>query len=305
MTIHDPNAPQRGRVLALGFFDGVHRGHQAILQTAAAVAAQRGLQPAALTFETHPRAFVRGRAPELIVSFPERCRLLQENGAELVIALPFDQRMAETSPADFAAMLVERYGARAVVCGENFRFGSHAAGTPETLRALGLETHVVPPVKLRGAVVSSTRIRECVREGKVGLARELLGRPFSLEGPIVGGFQVGRSLGFPTINTQTEPGALLPRKGVYVTAVALEGHVFRGVTNVGTRPTFSDAGILSVESHLLNFSGDVYGEQARVSFLKYLRPEQSFSSGEALREQIARDVSQALHWKDGGTIFRP
>ena len=130
MTIHDPNAPQRGRVLALGFFDGVHRGHQAILQTAAAVAAQRGLQPAALTFETHPRAFVRGRAPELIVSFPERCRLLQENGAELVIALPFDQRMAETSPADFAAMLVERYGARAVVCGENFRFGSHAAGTP-------------------------------------------------------------------------------------------------------------------------------------------------------------------------------
>ena len=122
---------------------------------------------------------------------------------------------------------------------------------------------------------------------------------------IVGGFQVGRSLGFPTINTQTEPGALLPRKGVYVTAVALEGHVFRGVTNVGTRPTFSDAGILSVESHLLNFSGDVYGEQARVSFLKYLRPEQSFSSGEALREQIARDVSQALHWKDGGKIFRP
>lgn len=285
---------EQKRVIALGFFDGVHRGHQAILHAAVSLAREQELEAAAVTFESHPRAYVRGRAPELINTFPRRCALLQEHGARLVIALPFDRKMAETTPAEFAALLKEQYRGAAVVCGENFRFGRNAAGTPADLAAFGLETHVVPPVLLGGRVVSSTYIRESVRNGRVGRARQLLGRPFFLEGPIVGGFQVGRTLGYPTINIRVDEGILMPHRGVYVSRVTTEGRTFQSVTNVGTRPTFTDTDIVSVESHLLNFSGDLYGQEAQVELLKFLRPERSFSDGGALRAQIARDIDQAL-----------
>ena len=274
-----------------------HRGHRAILQKAAALAAEKGLECAAVTFETHPRAYVLGRAPDLIVPFARRYALLQQAGAALVVALPFDRQMAETTPEEFAALLRERYRAQAVVCGENYRFGCRAAGTPEDLRRFGLETYVVPPVLYGKRPVSSTWIRECVREGKVGLARRLLGRPFQLEGGVTHGFQVGRKLGFPTVNVAVEPGLLLPARGVYVTETVLPEGVFRAVTNVGSRPTFTDADIVSVESYLLDFSGDLYGREVQVRFLKYLRPERPFENAQALSEQIARDVQAALDWR--------
>ena len=287
---------EQKRVIALGFFDGVHRGHRAILKKACDLAREKGMQTAAVTFESHPRAFVRGRAPDMINTFERRCALLQEAGAQLVIALPFDQKMAETSPEAFAEMLRDQYRGAVVVCGDNFRFGRNAAGTPAHLEQFGLETHVVPPVVHGGRVVSSTYIRESVRDGRVGRARQLLGRPFFLEGPIVGGFQVGRTLGYPTINIRVEDGLLMPHRGVYVSRVTVDGKTFQAVTNVGTRPTFTDADIISVESHLLNFSGDIYGHEATVEFLKFLRPERSFADGEALRQQIAKDIRQALDY---------
>ena len=288
---------EQKRVIALGFFDGVHRGHRAILQKAVDLAREKGMQTAAVTFESHPRAFVRGRAPDMINTFERRCALLQEAGAQLVIALPFDRKMAETSPEAFAELLRDRYRGAVVVCGDNFRFGRNAAGTPADLERFGLETHVVPPVVFSGRVVSSTFIRESVRDGRVGRARQLLGRPFFLEGPIVGGFQVGRTIGYPTINIRVDSGILMPHRGVYVSRVTVDGQCFRAVTNVGTRPTFTDADIVSVESHLLDFSGDIYGHEAQVEFLKFLRPERSFRDGEALREQIARDIRQALEYR--------
>ena len=288
---------EKQRVVALGFFDGVHRGHQDILSTTARLAREKGMEAAAVTFESHPRAYVRGRAPDMINTFPSRCDLLKQAGAELVIALPFDRQMAETTPTAFAEMLRDRYRAAVVVCGNNFRFGRNAAGKPEDLAAFGLETHVVPPVLFGGRVVSSTYIRESVRDGKVGRAKQLLGRPFFLEGPIVGGFQVGRTLGYPTINIRVENGILMPHRGVYVSRVTVDGQSFQAVTNVGTRPTFTDADIVSVESHLLDFSGDIYGHEAQVDFLKFLRPERSFRDGDALRAQIAKDIRQALDYR--------
>lgn len=287
---------EQKRVVALGFFDGVHRGHQAILRRAVELAAQKDMQAAVVTFENHPRAYVRGRAPDMISTFQRRYALLQKHGAQLVVALPFDRQMAETTAEDFAQMLKEKYRAAVVVCGTNYRFGRNAAGSPEDLERFGLETHVVPPVQYGSRVVSSTYIRESVRDGKVGLARRLLGRPFSMEGPIVGGFQVGRTLGYPTINIRVEDGLLMPHRGVYVSRVTVDGQTFQAVTNVGTRPTFTDADIISVESHLLNFTGDIYGHEATVEFLKYLRPERSFADGEALRQQIAKDIRQALDY---------
>ena len=285
------------RVLALGFFDGVHRGHASILQEACRLAAELGAESGAVTFESHPRALVLGRAPDLITSFSRRCELIRQAGVKQVYALPFDQKMANTSPEEFATILRDRFGAVAVVCGENFRFGKNAAGTPAFLEEFGLRVHVCKPVYSGKELVSSTRIRNCVREGHVHRAAQLLGRPFSMEGPVVSGYQVGRKLGFPTINVKPLAGGLIPRRGVYVTDVVIGGNLYRAVTNVGTRPTFTDADIVSIESHLLTFQGDLYGEEAEVRFLRYLRPERSFENGEALRAQIAADIEEARKTK--------
>lgn len=281
------------RVLALGFFDGVHRGHARILQTAAALARELDAESGAVTFESHPRALVLGRAPDMITTFAQRCDLIRAQGISQVFALPFDQEMADTPPAEFARLLKQRFGAVAVVCGENFRYGKNAAGTPAEFQKHGLQVRVCPPVLSGKEPISSTRIRECVREGHVVRARQLLGRPFMMEGPVVSGHQVGRKLGYPTINTRPEVGGLMPHRGVYVTDVIIGGGTYRAVTNVGTRPTFSDADIVSVESHLLTFAGDLYGETATVQFLRYLRPERSFENGDALRAQIAADIEEA------------
>ena len=281
------------RVLALGFFDGVHRGHASILQEACRLAKELGAESGAVTFKSHPRALVLGRAPDLITSFARRCDLIRKAGVQQVFALPFDQKMADTTPAEFATMLQQQFGAVAVVCGENFRFGKNAAGTPAFLQEFGLQVRVCKPVYSGKELVSSTRIRNCVREGHVHRAAQLLGRPFCLEGPVVSGYQVGRKLGYPTINIAPSAGGLIPRRGVYVTDVTIGGSTYRAVTNVGTRPTFTDADIVSVESHLLTFQGDLYGKEAEVRFLRYLRPERSFENGDALRAQIAADIEEA------------
>lgn len=282
------------QVIALGFFDGVHKGHQQILGTARDLAREKGIASAAMTFRSHPRAFVLGIAPDMITSFQQRCILIRQQGIGDIIALPFDRRMAETEPKDFAAMLREKYGCVAVVCGENFRFGKNAAGTPAVLEAAGLDVTVCPSVRDEdGSVISSTAVRRLVRAGDMDKAQRFLGRPFFIDGAIVGGLQLGRRLGFPTINTQLEAGALLPRHGVYATRVIIDGQRFPAVTNVGTRPTVSEADIVSVESHLLGFSDNVYGEYSQVEFTKFLRSERAFDNVEELQAQIAQDVMEA------------
>lgn len=281
------------RVAALGFFDGVHRGHAAILRRASQLAHERGWGSAAVTFETHPRALVLGVAPPMITTLEQRCALIRAQGIELVAALPFDSETAQTPPEEFAAMLKTRWRIRAVVCGENFRFGRNAVGTPETLHACGLEVNVCPPVEACGGVISSTRIRNYIQQGSLTNANRLLGRPFSLEGRVQGGFQRGRRLGYPTINLMPQDGMLLPARGVYATLAAVEGKTYAAVTNIGTRPTFSDADIVSIESFILDFSGDLYGREAKIIFLKYLRRERGFETGDALRDQITLDIAQA------------
>ena len=279
----------RVSVVALGMFDGVHVGHQKLIREAVRLAKEMNAVSIVCTFDRHPLSVLRPeRAPEPLLTLEENLEKFARLGADAAFIQPFTKAFAE--------MLRDQYRGAVVVCGDNFRFGRNAAGKPADLEAFGLETHVVPPVVYGSRVVSSTYIRESVRDGRVGRAKQLLGRPFFLEGPIVGGFQVGRTLGYPTINIRVENGILMPHRGVYVSRVTVDGQSFQAVTNVGTRPTFTDADIVSVESHLLNFSGDIYGHEARVDFLKYLRPERGFSDGEALRQQITRDIQQALDY---------
>lgn len=287
------------RAAALGFFDGVHRGHAAILQKTAETARVLALRPAALTFREHPRSLTGSGAPPLLTSNVQREALIRAQGMEEVLLLTFDSDFAALSPEQFVTdVLCKTFRCGAVVSGENYRFGRGARGTPELLRqmgpGLGLRVFTCPAVADEGGPVSSTRVRRLVESGEMESAGRMLGRPFAIEGEVVHGVRVGRRLGFPTINILPQPGLALPPYGVYATYVDIGGERIPAVTNVGVRPTFTDEGRVSVESHLMGFERDVYEQTARVDFLRFLRPERAFASAEELRGQIARDVQSAL-----------
>ncbi len=287
------------RAIALGFFDGVHRGHALILHKTVEAAHELGLRPAALTFRQHPRALTGGGAPPLLTTAERRAALIAGQGIEEVLMLDFDRSFASQTPEKFIFDVLHReYRCGAVVTGENYRFGCGAQGTPALLHqegeALGMRVITCPAVTDGGKPISSTRIRRLVEAGELENAGRLLGRPFSLAGQVVHGRRVGRRLGFPTINLAPEPELALPPHGVYAARVHIAGQTVPAVTNIGVRPTFGESGSLSVESYLMDFDRQVYEQTAQVDLLRFLRPEQAFPSADALREQIARDVQSAL-----------
>ncbi len=281
------------KVLALGFFDGVHKGHAKIIKTAAQTAREKGTVSACLTFSIHPRALVSDKAPELITGEREKIGLIKACGADEVIVLPFDEKTAGTSPRDFALFLKNELFCDTAVCGENFRFGKGAAGTPSDLRENGVATIVCSDVLSGGEIVSSTLIRRLVKEGDVSRAKDALGRPFSLTGKVLHGYRIGSKLSFPTANLAPEKGMLLPGRGVYATRVLTRDGEFAAVTNVGVRPTFGDSEKITVESHIMGFSGELYGEEIKVSFFRKIRNETRFDSAEALKARIEEDKAFA------------
>ena len=289
----------RGSVLAIGNFDGIHRGHQAILRAAVQRAARTKDVATALTFDPSPRRVLRPESAPLRVSTnAQRMDWFGTVGLESAVVLPFTLDLARLSPEEFVEqILVRGLHVRAVLVGENFRFGHQQSGNVALLRELGARhgfaVEVVPPVALDGEIVSSTAIRREIAAGNVTHAARLLGRPFALTGEIVSGTGTGRRFTFPTLNLKPEQ-ELLPARGVYVTRTLLEGETRsrRSVTNVGMRPTFNGAA-LSVETHLLDFSGEVTAKRMDVRFWKRLREEKKFASPEELRAQIARDIVAA------------
>jgi riboflavin kinase/FMN adenylyltransferase len=289
----------RGSVLAIGNFDGIHLGHQAILRAAAQRAAKTKDVATALTFDPSPRKILRPEsAPMRLCTNAQRMDWFGTVGLEAAVVLPFTLDLARLSPQEFVEqILVRGLHVRAVLVGENFRFGHQQAGNVALLRELGARhgfaVEIIPPVALDGEVVSSTAIRREIAAGNVTHAARLLGRPFALTGEIVGGTGTGRRFTFPTLNLKPEQ-ELLPARGVYVTRTLLEDEIKtrRSVTNVGMRPTFNGAS-LSVETHLLDFSGEVTAKRMEVRFWKRLREEKKFASPEELRAQIARDIAAA------------
>jgi riboflavin kinase/FMN adenylyltransferase len=289
----------RGSVLAIGNFDGIHLGHQAILRAAVQRAAKTGDVATALTFDPSPRKVLRPEtAPLRVSTSTQRMDWFGAVGIEAAVVLPFTLDLARLSPEAFVEqILVRGLRVRAVLVGENFRFGHKQAGDVALLRELG-ERHgfaveIIPPVALEGEIVSSTAIRREIAAGKVTHAARLLGRPFALTGEIVAGTGTGRRFTFPTLNLKPDQ-ELLPARGVYVTRTLLEGETEsrRSVTNVGLRPTFNGAS-LSVETHLLDFSGEVTAKRMELRFWKRLREEKKFTTPEELRAQIARDIAAA------------
>jgi riboflavin kinase/FMN adenylyltransferase len=277
-----PDAAPRGRHVAIGVFDGVHLGHRAVIDDADTV----------LTFGPHPLRILHPEAaPKLIMPFEVKRDVIDGLGVEELVVIPFNREFAGIPAEEFcSAILVDRLGAKQVSVGENFRFGAKAKGDPEMLQARDeFETRVVPLVEVEGETVSSSRIRALVAAGDVELAMKCLGAPFILQGPVVEGDHRGRSLGFPTANLVPHDALVSPGHGVY--AAFANGHP--AAVNVGVRPTFETGRGLLVEAFLIDWDGDLYGQNLRIAFVRRLRGERRFPAVEELIAQMHRDVEEA------------
>ena len=289
---------QRPTVLTLGVFDGLHLGHQLIMRTVVERARQVAAVPTVITFDPHPRAVLHPEsAPPLLQTFDQKIEGFGVLGVEQTIVVRFTKEFSTIRAADFLRDIVfDRLHAKEVYLGKGFAFGHNREGNIELLKRLGSElgfvTGEVPEVKFRGTRVSSSKIRELLARGYVNLARHMLGRPYGVEGRVERGSERGHLLGFPTANLHPH-NRVIPRNGVYVTATLIEGQWRRSVTNVGLRPTFGEATEPSVETFVMNWDGDLYGDVVRVRFLYRLRDERRFSSVEELKSQIMRDVDRA------------
>jgi len=289
--------------LTIGNFDGVHRGHRAILKRVVALARERGWKPSALTFHPHPMSVVApDRAPRLLTSPERRVQLMREEGIQQVLILPFTEEVAHWPPEDFVRVLLAgRLGVRAVLVGDNFRFGHRHAGNVHLLadlgRQFGFETETIPAVSWRGRIVSSSAIREALLAGQVARANRMLQHPYSVEGEVVHGRGVGARQTVPTLNLSTAAD-VVPARGVYLTRTfALDSpRQWNSITNIGYRPTFGASDALSIETFLLDpFDGEAPG-RIRVEFLCRVREERRFENPEALKAQILRDVRVAQNY---------
>lgn len=291
--------PDGGRGVAVGVFDGVHRGHRHVLDLLGQMSENRDLEPAVLTFDPHPLEITApDRAPRLLSDIRLRLELFDEAGVEVVGVLPFDPDVRELSPTGFATeVLAERLGARLVVVGEDFRFGKDRTGHVGLLRELGdahgFEVHVVPLVGGE-APVSSSAIRVALLSGDVAAAIELLGHPHEVAGSVEAGEGRGSTIGVPTANLEVSDRIVVPGRGVYAVRGRPEADDWvPGVANIGVRPTFGGGNRETVEVHLLDWSGDLYGQELRVRFVERIRDEQVFGSAVALVEQIRSDIEAA------------
>lgn len=289
---------ERKRVVALGFFDGVHIGHGALMKKTAQRARELGAEPAVVSFDVHPDTLVKGEAVPLIGSAADREELIDRlYGIKSVILVHFNWTMMHTPWDQFADYLRDELGTVHIVVGHDFRFGFKGEGTPERLREYGAENgigvDVIPAVELDGVIVSSTVIRRQLLAGEVEKANRFLGHPYTLGDTVRAGFRLGRTIGAPTINMRFPEGVLIPRHGVYATKAYFDERAHMAVTNVGVRPTVGGVDAVTVESHLLDFSGDLYGRHVRLEFYAFLRDEVKFASVQELQAQIARDEAAA------------
>jgi riboflavin kinase/FMN adenylyltransferase len=285
--------------ITIGNFDGVHKGHKQIMQRVRAIAREHGWKSAVLTFDPHPSRLVApDRAPRLLTTPDRRARLILEQGIDEVLILPFTPEIAKLTPEEFVrSILADKLNARAVLVGDNFRFGHRAAGDAETMEELGgkysFSTEIVGAISWRGRVISSSEIRRLIEAGNVALACRLLGRPYALQGRVVHGEGRGSKQTVPTLNLDTQA-EVLPKTGVYVTRTRESNgpRTWPSITNIGYRPTFNGHGI-TIETYLLSNLAGAPPEEISVEFLRWVREERKFENAEALKAQILRDVGRA------------
>jgi riboflavin kinase/FMN adenylyltransferase len=298
-TANELNAGNRKVCLAIGFFDGVHLGHQQIIRQTITDARQHGALALVITFDSHPNTVVApARVPPLIYSLPQKLRTIELLGPEALLLIHFDKAFSQKTGEAFIGDLASAWtGIQSVCVGANFAFGYKRGGNVELLKKLGGElkfsVHGMAAVSLDGEAVSSTRIRDAVRAGELDLASQMLGRAYSIAAPVIEGDKLGRQIGFPTANLDVT-GLALPPSGVYAIHAIARGKTHRAVLNIGTRPTIGGPNpSLRVEAHLLDFDGELYGEELEIVFAEKLREEQKFPSVTELKAQIAQDIERA------------
>ena len=291
----------RPTVLTLGVFDGLHLGHQRIMQTVVESAKAINAVPTAITFDPHPRAVLHPEsAPPLLQTLDQRLAAFEFLGIQQAIVIPFNKEFAAQDAEIFLRDIIhERLQAREVFLGKGFEFGKNRSGNIELLRKisreLGFFADEVPEVRLRGTRISSSKIRQFLSEGRVNLARRMLGRPYGIEGQIIHGVQRGRTIGFPTANLRPH-NRVIPRYGVYGTATLIDGIWRKSITNVGVRPTFENEVEPSVETFVLDFDGDLYGDVLRIRFLHRIRDERKFNGIDELKAQINKDLNRTKNY---------
>ena len=283
------------KVMALGFFDGIHVGHAALINKIKQRAEETGAEPAVLTFDVHPDNLVFKKTVPLINSAEDRENILSRCfGIDDVVVIHFSQRVMHMDWQDFIDELIDEMNLRWIVVGHDFCFGYKGLGTAEKLKAYcaerGVGCDIIPAVCRDGVVVSSTLIRQLIATGEMEKANEYLGHPHTLTDVIRTGYHLGTKMGTPTINMSFPQGVIIPRHGVYAAKAYIDGQEYMSVTNVGIRPTVSDSGNVNVESFLLDFCGNLYGHRARIDFYKFLRPERKFDDVNELAAQIKSDA---------------
>lgn len=283
------------KVMALGFFDGIHVGHAALINKIKQRAEETGAEPAVLTFDVHPDNLVLKKTVPLINSAEDRENILSRCfGIDDVVVIHFNQRVMHMDWQDFIDELIDEMNLRWIVVGHDFCFGYKGLGTAEKLKAYcaerGVGCDIIPAVCRDGVVVSSTLIRQLIETGEMEKANEYLGHPHTLTDVIRTGYHLGTKMGTPTINMSFPQGVIIPRHGVYAAMAYIDGQEYMSVTNVGIRPTVSDSGNVNVESFLLDFRGNLYGHRARIDFYKFLRPERKFDDVNELAAQIKSDA---------------
>lgn len=296
--LQDMSKPLRNPVLTIGNFDGVHKGHLALFEQVKQRAKAISGQSAVMTFDPHPVKVMRpGNGPPLITPTKQKLELIDKAGIEVIFCLPFTKSFAKMSAREFVEnILVNNIGVREIVVGYDYAFGADRDGNIELLQemgtSLGFVVHVLPPVYVGGNLVSSTYIRKLIQDGNLNQSRELLGRDYQIYGTVVSGKNRGaRLLGYPTANLKLVD-ELTPKRGTYAVEVVLDDRKYDGVANIGYNPTFGE-GALSVETHVLDFSGDLLGMGIRVNFIERLRDEKSFGDVKELSNQIDRDIKRA------------
>lgn len=281
--------------VALGNFDGVHIGHQALINNMIRKSNDNGLIPSVLLFNTHTSSTLNDKkTPFILMSNLQKIEALEDMGVKLIYNIEFDENIMHMSPDKFVKeILKERLNAKLLVAGFNYHFGYKASGDSNCLKILGnkngIDVAIIKPVYHKGNIVSSTMIRNLLKEGKIKQSRELLGKPYEMIGKVIKGKGLGKKLGFPTANISLDDNYLIPKHGVYKTITEVSGQAYKSITNIGNNPTFDETNT-SIETHIINFNQDIYGSNVKVKFIDYIREERKFNSEQELINQIKSDI---------------